>query len=281
MIKAKLLARLDELGAAGPKRSLGQNFLVSEIVIERIVNAVQRYLEDQIIEIGPGLGSLTDELIGLGKSLSLIELDQKFAQYWRTRAEEGSQSKIEVIEADALRINWAPISGMQKNILVSNLPYQISSSLLIDRSLQPHLIATMILMFQKEVAQRITAECRSKDYGLLTVIAQNFWRIDLLCECAPRDYYPPPNVASRVLIFKIRKDGLDIEKREDFLKFVKAGFSHRRKLLFKNLMGQYLSSRNLPEELLLAAFEKTKISFKARAEELSPDEFRELFLNSI
>ncbi len=280
MIKEKILARFEELGSDGPKRSLGQNFLISEIVIERIIKAAQRYIEDDIIEVGPGLGSLTDELILLGKPLKLIELDQKFAQYWRMRAESESPLKIQVIEGDALRVDWAQLFTPQKSLLVSNLPYQISSSLLIERSLQPYQLSTMILMFQKEVAQRIMAECSSKDYGLLTVVAQNFWSIDLLCECAPRDYYPAPNVASRVLVFKILNDALSISQRPEFLKFIKAAFSHRRKLLYNNLRGQYFSSRNIPESTLSEAFEKLEISAKARAEELNPKIFKELFLSS-
>ena len=278
MIKEKLLARLEEMGSDGPKRSLGQNFLISEIVVERIIKAVQRYIEGEIVEIGPGLGSLTDELIELTKPLTLIELDKKFVEYWRARSEAETAIKINVVEGDALRIDWPSVLPPGKAILVSNLPYQISSSLLIDRSLEPFQFSAMILMFQKEVAQRITAESRNKDYGLLTVIAQNFWRIDLLCECAPRDYYPAPNVASRVLIFKIRTDGLPISQRPEFLKFVKAGFSHRRKHLFSNLKGQYFSSRNLPADRLVEAFEKTETSPKARAEELTPEKFKDLFL---
>ena len=184
---------------------------------------------------------------------------------------------MEVIAGDALQIEWGFARG---RLLVSNLPYQISSSLVIERSLDSEPLVGMILMFQKEVAQRIAAEASNKEYGFLTVIAQNFWRIDLLCECAPRDYYPAPNVASRVLIFKNLNDPLDSRQRNEFLKFVKAGFSHRRKLLYNNLRGQYFSSRNLSEDLLISAFEKSQISPKARAEELSPEKFRELFANS-
>lgn len=278
MIKEKLLSRLSDLGAEGPKRSLGQNFLISENVIEKIIKAVGRYVSNDIVEVGPGLGSLTDELIGLGKPLTLIELDRKFVHYWDTRAE--LEKQVKVIEGDALRIDWSEMTPNKNTLLVSNLPYQISSSLLIDRSLEPANFSTMILMFQKEVAQRITSENRSKEYGLLSVIAQNFWKIDLLCECSPKDYYPAPNVSSRVLVFRIKEDALELEKRADFLKFVKAAFSHRRKHLYSNLKGQYFSSRNLPEELLQSAFEKAEISAKARAEELTPEKFRELFLLS-
>ncbi len=275
MNKEQLLARLEEIGAEGPKRSLGQNFLVSELIVERIIKAVQRNLAEEIIEVGPGLGSLTDELLGLERPLTLIELDQKFVAYWRERLTDS----VRLIEGDALQIDWSKVFQKQTAILVSNLPYQISSSLLVDRSLEPHRLTAMVLMFQKEVAQRITAVERKKEYGLLTVIAQNFWNIDLLCECSPRDYFPAPNVASRVLVFKIKKDGaIAVEQRGEFLKFVKAGFAHRRKHLFNNLYGQYFSSRNKPEEVLRKAFNQLGLLSTARAEELSPLVFRDLFL---
>jgi 16S rRNA (adenine1518-N6/adenine1519-N6)-dimethyltransferase len=277
MNKEQLLARLEEIGAEGPKRSLGQNFLVSELIVERIIKAVERNLADEIIEVGPGLGSLTDELLTLERPLTLIELDQKFVTYWSDRLQAIDSAQL--IEGDALQIDWAGVFRKPTAVLVSNLPYQISSSLLIDRSLEPFSLRAMILMFQKEVAQRITATERNKEYGLLTVIAQNFWNIDLLCECSPRDYYPAPNVASRVLVFKAkREEMIPIEQRKEFLKFVKAAFAHRRKHLFNNLSGQYFSSRNRPESQLQKAFESLKLLKTARAEELSPSIFKDLFL---
>jgi len=282
MNKDELLARLEEIGAQGPKRSLGQNFLISENIIGRIIKAVQRNAAQEIIEIGPGLGSLTDELITLGQPLTLIELDQKFIQYWQRRlAGLDRKNPCQIISGDALRIDWKNIFQTERALLVSNLPYQISSSLVIDLSMRPHRLSAMILMFQKEVAQRITAVERSKDYGLLTVIAQNFWQIDFLCECGPRDYFPAPNVAGRVLVFILRKDienVLEESQRLEFLKFVKAGFSHRRKHLYNNLRDHYFSSRDKSEEILLKAFEHLQLSRNARAEELSPSLFKDLFL---
>ena len=281
MNKEQLMARLEEIGAEGPKRSLGQNFLISEFIIDSIIKAVQRNPTQEVIEIGPGLGSLTDQLLQLKLPLTLLELDQKFVAYWRTRLAEPllSSAAVRVLEGDALQMDWQKLFQKETALLVSNLPYQISSSLLIDRSLEPGRLSAMILMFQKEVAQRISASERSKEYGLLTVIAQNFWNIDLLCECSPRDYYPAPNVASRVLVFKIKKDQvIPLALRGEFLKFIKAGFAHRRKRLFNNLKGQYFSSRNQPEELLQQGFAHLQLGASARAEELSPSVFRDLFL---
>lgn len=259
---------LDELGAA-PKKSLGQNFLISEGVIGKIVDEVSRCAPRALVEIGPGLGALTRRLSRLSVPFRLIELDQKFAGYWR---EQG----LDVLEADAMRVDWAALN-LEQALLVSNLPYQISSSIVIDRSIEPHGVESMILMFQKEVAQRIAARPGSKDYGLLSVIAQNYWKIRALLDAGPRDFYPPPNVASRVLVFqRACADPLLEENGPLFLNFVKAAFSQRRKLLWKNLLQAFRPLKVSPDELKQAVVE-LGLTENARAENLSPRDFLRLF----
>lgn len=142
--KELILQRLRELGAE-PKRSLGQNFLVAEHVIEKILNAVKLTPSSALIEVGPGLGALTEGLAELGRPMKVVELDSRFAAVWRSRG-------LEVIEEDALALEWKTLNLASDTLLVSNLPYQISSSLVIERSIDPAGVAKMILMFQKEVA---------------------------------------------------------------------------------------------------------------------------------
>jgi 16S rRNA (adenine1518-N6/adenine1519-N6)-dimethyltransferase len=266
--RERILARLEEVGSSGPKRSLGQNFLVSDQVIERILFAVRSEPFTDLIEVGPGLGALTEDLLAPeilrdGRRFVAIELDREFAGYWRGRG-------IEVIEADALKQDWREIGLREGSLFVSNLPYQISSSLVIERSLEPAGITRMILMFQKEVAQRLRASHATKEYGLLTVIAQTFWEITTVCEAGPRDFFPPPNVASRVLGFR-RIKRAEVDKPEAFLAFVKAAFSHRRKLLIKNL-GVY------GVDIVADALAAKGLKSTARAEELDPETFVRLYL---
>ena len=128
-LRQKILDRMEKLGLE-PKRSLGQNFLISEVVVDRIIEACEFNRFEKVIEIGPGLGALTDPLIEGSARLTLMELDSHFSQYWR---EERSQ---EVIEGDALQFDWANYTW-GSSLLVSNLPYQISSRLVVELSLLP------------------------------------------------------------------------------------------------------------------------------------------------
>lgn len=278
---AEIKKRLLEMGAA-PKKSLGQNFLVSERCIQQIVKSAASYDADLMIEVGPGLGSLTDDLMKLGKKFLVIELDRAFADYWRNRG-------LEVIEGDALRIKWDTLLSEApegRKLLVSNLPYQISSSIVIDRSIDAKPLDVMILMFQKEVAQKIASK-NGDDYGLLTVIAQSFWQTELLLEAAPQEFYPAPQIASRVLVFKARpypsglqeSDAVWTEKtKKTYLNFVKQGFAQRRKFLVSNLSGFY-STKEEAHERLGKALEQLGFDAKVRGETLKPEQWVRLFVS--
>lgn len=262
-LTGEIIEKLEALGVS-PKKSLGQNFLVSKSVIEKIINAVVELQANQIIEIGPGLGSLTESLIKRDLPLTLMELDKAFSEYWRGRGQK-------VIEGDALKWDWNLVSQPESTVLVSNLPYQISSSIVIDRSIHEKILKGMVLMFQKEVAERIVAKPKAEAYGLLSVIAQNFWTISVVAEAGPKDFYPPPRVASRILAFKPRRDYSGASR--PFLNVVKAGFAQRRKFLISNLraLGGVATDSHLR-----TLFDSLGLSQKIRAEELSIDQWRAL-----
>lgn len=271
LTKDKIHDRLRELGAE-PKRSLGQNFLISERAVTKIVDAAKRCKPENLIEIGPGLGSLTESLIELSVPFQLIELDKTFSEYWRGRG-------IKLTEADALKVDWRTLNLEPGTLLVSNLPYQISSSLVIERSMETAGITQMILMFQKEVAQRLLAKKSTDAYGLLTVIAQTFWTMANLIEVSPREFYPVPNVVSRVVTFEwanrvLPRGGTN----HDFLKLVKAAFAHRRKLMMKNLVSGW---GGLDGEAWAKVFVETELLPTARAEELDPPTYLRLYENAL
>lgn len=259
----RLNLRMNELNHSA-KKSLGQNFLVSDHVIGKIIEAVTKALgtskKKSMIEIGPGLGAITDLLVTLGAEYKAIELDFSLYNYWK-------EKKLDVIQGDALQIDW---SAFDADILVSNLPYQISSSIVIEKSIEPYQLQSMVLMFQKEVAQRIRAVAQTEHYGMLSVIAQEFWTIETVCEAGPRDFSPPPKVASRVLAFT-RKES-EIKNRKKYLQFVKQCFHQRRRILKSNLPSQYAES-------LVQWLNENKLSDKARAEELSPALFKKLYFS--
>jgi 16S rRNA (adenine1518-N6/adenine1519-N6)-dimethyltransferase len=262
----RLNQALEELGILA-KKSLGQNFLVSDTVIGRIIEQVKEFKPEVLVEVGPGPGALTYFLQQMNVPLTLIELDHVIAEYWRGKG-------LPVLEEDALRLDWNQFYSDKKTVFVSNLPYQISSSIVIERSLEDHGIEHMVLMFQKEVAQKIRGAVKSDHYGLLSVIAQTFWKMALVSEAGPGDFRPPPRVASRVLSFS--RIPTEIKKRQMFLTFVKTAFAQRRKLLKSNLSG-LLKQKQLTEPQLVAWLVEMGFKETARAEELSPAQFVQLY----
>lgn len=261
--RSEILSLMQELGIE-PKKSLGQNFLVSDHVIQKILHAVEELKPHSLVEVGPGLGALTRGLIKLNRPLFLIELDSVFANYWRGQGQN-------LQEQDALQYDWSKLPLERPTVLVSNLPYQISSSLVIDRSLDENQLAAMVLMFQKEVGQRLKAAQGHDLYGMLSVVAQTFWHIETLLEASSGDFMPPPKVASRVLVFKAKVN--PIQDRKAYLKFVKGCFVQPRKLMVSNIS----ASLGRPKDQILAIFSTMKLNEKVRAEELKLQQFLELY----
>lgn len=261
---SRLKGTLQELGIE-PKKSLGQNFLISDSVISKIINAARIRSPSLLIEIGPGPGALTYFLKEITGNYHLIELDHLFAQYWRAHG-------FQVTEVDALQMDWSPfLQASGPRVLVSNLPYQISSSLVVDRSLDTDPLDSMILMFQKEVAQRLRARMQDELYGMLSVLAQSFWKMETLADLSSRDFFPAPNVSSRVLIFTKMKS--PVEDKRKYFKFLKACFLHPRKLMASNLEEGLSVSKEKAMEILI----KMKLPEKARAGQLSVQQFVEYY----
>lgn len=261
--RERLKEMQEKLGVTA-KKSLGQNFLVSDHAIQKIVRAAAHFQPKTILEIGPGLGALTLELKDICEKISLIELDSTFSEYWRR---EG----LEVNEVDALQWDWDLRRFERRIVLVSNLPYQIAASLVVDRSMDAEPLDGMVLMFQKEVAQRIRAKHETPEYGFLSVIAQTFWDIEMLLEAGPRDFSPPPKIASRVLTFNPRQ--VELKDRHHYLKFLKACFLHPRKLMASNLV-EGLGGLKSDYEKALA---EMKLPFQVRAQQVRLAQFMELF----
>lgn len=256
--KQNLLDKMEAMGVS-PKRSLGQNFLVNPNVIEKIIKKVSSFLPSHIVEVGPGLGALTERLIRLDRPLSLIEMDKEFAAYWK------KNPNLNVFEADALQFNWSDIKLPPETLFVSNLPYQIAARIVVDRSLDPSNIKYMVLMFQKEVAERLMAKPSTKAYGFPTVIAQNSWKMQKVTDAGSNDFYPAPKVISRVLSFE-RIGTPSVE----FVAFVKKAFENRRKLMLKN----FEDSRGVLTEFLTTKGYGQKV----RAEQITPEDFWLMFL---
>lgn len=225
-----------------PKRRLGQNFLVDQTVAERIVNAVEPRAGETIVEIGPGRGALTAKLLQHAERVVAIEFDRDLVS--QLRAAFATNAKLELIEADALDVNFceviqpAPVARM-----VANLPYNIATAILQRLIEQRPCISDMALMLQREVVERITAVAGSGERGYLSVLVQAYCETEILFDVAPQAFRPVPKVWSTVLRLRVRPRIAAGVKDEALLwKVVSAGFAQRRKTILNNL-------RDAPEEI--------------------------------
>jgi 16S rRNA (adenine1518-N6/adenine1519-N6)-dimethyltransferase len=252
---------LQNLGTE-PQFALGQNFLVDEHAVNSIISAVYTKNKNppkNLYEIGPGLGALTEELLDQKLTpLILIELDKIFAKYWESRGQK-------VIQVDALSLNWDQYTDSEEWNLVSNLPYQIASSLVIELGNLQNPPRSMVLMFQKEVAERFMAKPSSPEYGILSVIGQTLWSIEKVCDAGPASFWPKPKIASRVLKFTWN----NWESRPLRLKLL---FAQRRKQIHRPLIS-WLGGQISQDTLISMG-----LTLKERAEELSPEIFQSIVL---
>jgi len=238
-------------------RKLGQHFLASESVLNRIAAAVCPEREPLIIEIGPGKGALTEKLLDRADRVIAIELDEALVEHLHTRF---AGRPLEVVHADVLDVDLAawgrvPIAG--------NLPYYITSPIL-EKAVRANAPRAVFLM-QKEVAQRLIAKPGTRDYGYLTVQTAMFAHVRVLFDVKPGAFRPPPKVDSAVV--RLEPQTQTVENREQFLEFVSRCFRQKRKTLRNNLMGFYR-----PEQLV------TLPEAGMRAEQLSLQQLLSVFI---
>jgi len=258
-----------------PKRSLGQVFLIERSVQQKILEVSRLEAQDVVVEIGPGTGALTRELVRRVKRLVALELDQALALYLRSSLRDCPN--LYLICTDALRFDYrraAARFGAPLKV-VGNLPYVISSPLLFTFAEQRASFSLLTLMIQKEVAERLTAQPGNRTYGAMTVLCNRHFTIEILRKVSRYCFSPVPGVDSAVIQCTPRNpDFLDPREEDHFVALVKAAFSKRRKTLFNALR---LSGRFGPDESLLAeAMGQCSIEPSRRPETLNMDEFREL-----
>lgn len=220
------------------KKSLGQNFLTDLTYIERIIDAAQLASNDTVIEIGPGRGALTEKLIESGANVVAIEFDHELAAELKNRSR--TAANLTVVEADVLQIEFAkviedqrPKIEGQKSKLVANLPYNISTAIL-QRLFDVHdRFSMLVLMFQKEVVERITAPPGSSDRGYLTVLTELYFDTEKLFDVPPTAFRPAPKVWSSVVRLTPKEiPQIDVAV---FTSLVATGFVHKRKTIANNL----------------------------------------------
>jgi 16S rRNA (adenine1518-N6/adenine1519-N6)-dimethyltransferase len=229
-----------------PKKSLGQHFLADRNIAQKITGALSCRGYDQVVEIGPGMGVLTEFLLENNNfSTALIEIDRESAEYLRERFPGISD---QLSEQDILQFSFS-LNYDKPVAVIGNFPYNISSQIFFKILENKNLVTEIVCMLQKEVAERITSPPGSKVYGILSVLLQAFYDTELLFSVGPRVFIPPPKVQSAVIRLT-RKTNYNLDCNEDlFIKFVKAGFNQRRKMLRNSLAG-FLKDKNADFELL-------------------------------
>jgi len=235
------------------RKRFGQNFLVDNQIVNRIVATISPKKSDNIVEIGPGKGALTFPLLQNLDHLSVIEIDRDLISLLKLK----KQDKLTIYEADALKFDYGLISNNLR--IVGNLPYNISSPLLFHLLSSKNQIIDMTFMLQKEVVDRIVAKHGSKTYGRLSVMMQTFFEVESMFTVPKESFDRRPKIESAILYPKTRTKPLT-ENTKILEKIVKISFSQRRKTL-KNCLKSILSQ------------EQTKIDLSQRAEMLSVENF--------
>lgn len=251
------------------KKSLGQNFLVDDTYIRKIIDAVDPSANDTIIEIGPGRGAITEKLVASGANVIAIELDRELAPLLRQNFTHAGN--FTVVEADATEVDFASLIAANlkseipglKSKVVANLPYYISTAILQKLSEQRECFSSLVLMFQREVVDRITAQPGNSDRGYLTVLVESAFSVTKLFDVPPTAFRPQPKVWSSVVRLKPKENV--ITQPDAFRKLLSVAFAQKRKTILNNL------KTFSPDALV--ALENAEIDPGRRAETLTLDEW--------
>ena len=255
------------------KKRLGQHFLVEPKIIHKIIACARFTESDLVLEIGPGKGALTLPLARSVGRVVAIEKDALLVSLLQKRLNRAGINNVTLINHDILKWDFNEMRPPSSNrlLVIGNLPYNISSPVLDKLIKNRNLIGRAVLMFQLEVAKRLTASPGGKAYGAMTLLVQYHAHTRMLLEVSKDAFNPKPKVDSMVLELDFKKPypkrGIDEDK---FSKMVKAAFAHRRKTMLNSLRGV---SPSWNSDVLLDAMKKCEIDLKRRAETLDMDEF--------
>lgn len=253
------------------KKSLGQNFILDKNLLDKIVNVskqkdTETFCEGTIIEIGPGPGGLTRSILEQGANrLIAIEKDERCLLYLQ-EIKRQCEDRFLLINEDALKINYASLTETPRAI-ISNLPYNVGTALLLAWLDNINLFSSFTLMFQKEVAERLVAVPRTSDYGRLSIITQWLCEVEIAFIVPPSCFTPPPKVTSAIVFLKPRKQPLYPANRKTLEKITSLAFNQRRKMIRSSL-------KSIPNIDCLC--EKAGIETTCRAEELTVEQFCKL-----
>lgn len=248
-------------------KKLGQNFLIKRGIVDEIVHAAELTVGEPVLEVGPGIGTLTQGLAQSGADVTAIELDRRLLEVLDTTL--ASYDNVRIIHGDVLKLDVPTIMNHKPFKVVANLPYYITTPIIMSLLESKLPIERLVVMVQKEVALRMVAKPGTKDYGALSVAVQYYTEPDIVLDVPPKSFLPAPAVTSSVIRCVLRdKPPVDVIDEKLFFRVVKAGFAQRRKT-FSNTMKTTGLTRDRIEELLA----KANIDGQRRGETFTLQEF--------
>ena len=256
------------------KKGLGQNFLSSQSVLEKIADAAE--IENEgVIEIGPGFGVLTNELAKRAEKVLALEIDDRLIPILRDTLSE--YDNVKVINNDVLKTDIAELIknefGDKRVSVAANLPYYITTPIITSLIENRLPLKNLVVMIQKEVADRITAQPGTKDYGAISVLCQFYTKPELVCNVGAELFVPPPKVDSAVVKMAFRDEpAVEVKDEKMFFRIVKAAFSQRRKTLLNCLAANFPINKSDLTNIM----ESVDIAPTRRGETLSLEEFATL-----
>ena len=251
-------------------KKLGQNFLIKRGIVDEIVHAAELTVGEPVLEVGPGIGTLTQGLAQSGADVTAIELDRRLLEVLDTTL--ASYDNVRIIHGDVLKLDVPTIMNHKPFKVVANLPYYITTPIIMSLLESKLPIERLVVMVQKEVALRMIAKPGTKDYGALSVAVQYYTEPDIVLDVPPKSFLPAPAVTSSVIRCVLRdKPPVDVIDEKLFFRVVKAGFAQRRKT-FSNTMKTTGLTRDRIEELLA----KANIDGQRRGETFTLKEFADV-----
>ena len=251
-------------------KKLGQNFLIKRGIVDEIVKAADLQEGEPVLEIGPGIGTLTQGLAQSGANVTAIELDTRLLEVLDTTLAQ--YNNVTIVHGDVLKLDVPSIMNHEPFKVVANLPYYITTPIIMSLLESRLPIERLVVMVQKEVALRMVAKPGTKDYGALSVAVQYYTKPDIVLDVPPKSFLPAPAVTSSVIRCVLRdKPPVDVVDEKLFFRVVKAGFAQRRKT-FANTMKTTGLSKDRIEELLA----KANIDGQRRGETFTLQEFADV-----
>lgn len=261
------------------KKSLGQNFLIDTNILNRIVDHAELKDDSGVIEIGPGIGALTEQLAKRAKKVVAFEIDQRLLPILNETLEPYPNVKVihnDILKANVIEVIGHEFEGFSDLMVVANLPYYVTTPIIMKLLEDQLPLRGIVVMLQKEVADRISASPGTKDYGSLSIAIQYYTKAETVMTVPRTVFVPQPNVDSAIIrLTKREKPAADVKNEKFFFEVVRASFAQRRKTILNNLTNNLPRGKELKEQIE-QALHQADIQPQRRGETLSIEEFARL-----